>query len=176
MIITISGKPGAGKTTCAKILAERLGSKHYSIGDMRGKLAESKGLTIDGLNELDDPNTHREVDEFQEQVGKKENNFVMDGWLSWLFIPHAVNIFFDVDPDVAAKRIFSTERSADEPKYKTTEECKKIIEERYNITRAQTMKLYDGADLDNKANFDFVIDTTNLTQEEVLDKITEKLK
>ncbi|MCX6741353.1 MAG: AAA family ATPase, partial [Candidatus Parcubacteria bacterium] len=46
MIITLSGKPGSGKTTVAKILAEKLGYKFYSTGDLRGQMAMKRGLTI----------------------------------------------------------------------------------------------------------------------------------
>ncbi len=39
MIITIAGMPGSGKTTVAKILADKLNLKRYSMGDLRGKMA-----------------------------------------------------------------------------------------------------------------------------------------
>ena len=52
MIITISGIPGSGKTTVGRMLAEKLGYKFYSIGDLRGKMAMERGMTIDQLNEL----------------------------------------------------------------------------------------------------------------------------
>ena len=50
MIITISGKPGAGKTTVGKAVAARLGLEFYSMGDLRGKMASDRGLTIDELS------------------------------------------------------------------------------------------------------------------------------
>ena len=52
MIITISGKPGSGKSTVAKIIAAKLGLNKYSIGDLRGKMALDRGITIDELNEV----------------------------------------------------------------------------------------------------------------------------
>jgi cytidylate kinase len=39
MIITISGLPGSGKTTVARMVAERIGFRHYSAGNMRGEMA-----------------------------------------------------------------------------------------------------------------------------------------
>ncbi|MBU0540313.1 AAA family ATPase, partial [Patescibacteria group bacterium] len=67
MIITISGVPGSGKTTVAKILAERLGMKFYSMGDLRGKMATERGLTIDELNKLGETEafTDNDVDTYQ---------------------------------------------------------------------------------------------------------------
>jgi cytidylate kinase len=46
MIITISGKAGSGKGTISKLLAEKLGYEHISIGDMKRKIAHEMGITI----------------------------------------------------------------------------------------------------------------------------------
>lgn len=52
MIITISGRQGAGKTTLAKNLSERLGYDFISVGDIQGQIARERGLTINELMEL----------------------------------------------------------------------------------------------------------------------------
>lgn len=176
MIITISGRQGAGKTTCAKLLSQRLGFPHYSIGDMRGKLAIERGMTIDEFNQIKDPKIHTQVDEFQKRLGEKEDHFITEGWMSWYFIPHSLKIFLDVNEDVGVKRIFNSERDKDEPKYKDLEDCKKILKERFNVTRDATMKLYNGADLADKKNYDFIIDTTKLTPEEVVERVMIEVK
>jgi CMP/dCMP kinase len=171
LIITISGKPGTGKTSAAKEIARRLNYAHYSMGDMRGLLAQSKGLTIDELNELNDPETHRHVDEFQATLGKETDNFVTDGWLSWYFISHSYKVFLKADEDVAAVRIYNAERGADEPKYGSLLHCKETVSNRFKVTREATMGLYEGADLADESNYDLVIDTTHLTVAEVMEKI-----
>ena len=43
MIITISGKPGSGKSTIAKIISDKFGIKNYSIGNLRGEWRLKKG-------------------------------------------------------------------------------------------------------------------------------------
>ena len=40
MMITVGGKPGSGKSTVTKILAEMLAYERIAIGDMKRKLAE----------------------------------------------------------------------------------------------------------------------------------------
>lgn len=52
MIITMSGKAGSGKGTVAKILSEKLGYEHISIGNMKRELATAMGMTISEFNTL----------------------------------------------------------------------------------------------------------------------------
>ena len=77
MIISISGTPGAGKSTVAPMLADKLGYKRYYMGGLRREAARKRGLTIEEYNKLGetDPSTDLEVDRYQEELGKKENNF-----------------------------------------------------------------------------------------------------
>ncbi|HII15831.1 MAG TPA: AAA family ATPase, partial [Nanoarchaeota archaeon] len=42
MQITIGGVPGAGKSTVAKLIAEKLGYKSYSMGAIRREIAGSR--------------------------------------------------------------------------------------------------------------------------------------
>ena len=46
MIITISGKPGSGKSTVAKRLAAELGLTHVSAGDFMRDMATERGITV----------------------------------------------------------------------------------------------------------------------------------
>jgi len=176
MIITISGLPGSGKTTVGKLLAKRLGFKFYSIGDLRGKMAMGRGLTIDQLNELgmNEEWTDKEVDEYQKVLGEKEDNFVIDGWLGFHFIPNSLKVFLDVDLKTAAQRIFKNQRK-DEEKKKNVKEVYRMLEERIEQTNRRYEKYYGIKFLD-KSNYDMVIDTTNLTIEQTVEKIMEKIK
>ena len=60
MIITISGNPGAGKSTVAKILASELNAERILVGAMRRDLARSMGMNLEELNEYG--KTHPETD------------------------------------------------------------------------------------------------------------------
>ena len=107
MIITISGMPGSGKTTVAKLLAKRLGYEHYSMGDLRGKMAMERGISIDELNKLGEKEswTDKEADDYQKKLGETEDNFVTDGRTGFHFIPHSRKIFLKVDLRIGAERI-----------------------------------------------------------------------
>lgn len=179
MIITLSGLPGAGKSTLKNLLAERLGLKKYSMGDMRGEMAKARGITIDQLNDigLTDASTDGDVDRFQETLGKTQDNFVIDGAMSWYFIPHSKKIFLKVDPRVGAERIFADRdrnpNRTDEPDYQTVEETQVALAARAAHNDERYKKWYNGASYLTESNYDLVIDTTHLTTEEVLQKIID---
>ena len=68
MIVTISGTPGSGKSTVGKLIAKKLGLKHYSIGNLMRSMAKEKGLTLGELGELaktDNGKIDHELDDMQ---------------------------------------------------------------------------------------------------------------
>ncbi len=176
MIVTIGGRSGAGKTSVGCTLAKKLGYKFYSMGDIRGKMAMDLGMTIDELNEVGKKEawTDRAVDEYQEKIGKEENHFVVEGWLSFYFIPHSFKVFLDVDLKAAAKRIFKNQRP-DEKTQKTVEGVEKMIQKRMKESQARYKKYY-GVDCFCEECYDLVINTTNLTIGQVVNKIISELK
>jgi len=184
MIITISGVPGSGKTTVAKILSGKLGMPFYSMGGLRAKLAEDRKISIDELNAIGeiDPTTDTSVDEYQRELGKTKDNFIVEGRLSWHFIPHSIKIFLSCDLDEAAKRIFearkNTKMREDEAMYRNAEETRRAIEER-TASDVRRYALIYGVDYREPSHYDFVIDTTNLPGPEdtaavILEKIDAK--
>jgi len=176
MIITISGMPGSGKTTVAKVVAERLGYKHRSVGDLRGKIAERHGMTIDELNMVGKTElwTDKEADDLTVEIGKTQDNFVFDAWVGFHFIPRSLKIFLDVDPMEGARRVFEHQRP-DEAKQDTVEGVKEMLKHRVEVTNDRFKKYY-GVDFMDKTNYDCLIDTTGLTLEEVVEKILTFIK
>ncbi len=182
MIITISGVPGSGKTSVAKIIAKRLGMNFYSMGGLRGKMALERGITIDELNKIGetDKTTDASVDDYQRELGIKEDNFVIEGRLSWHFIPHSVKIFLSCDPKEAARRIFSarqksSEGRGDEPLYASAEDAEKEIKKRTASDVLRYEKYY-GVDYRDPSHYDMAIDTTAMTgPEETAETILARL-
>ena len=60
MILTISGTPGSGKSTIAKILVAKLHAQRIYVGGIRRELAKEKSMTLMELNEY--AKTHPETD------------------------------------------------------------------------------------------------------------------
>ncbi len=176
MKITISGYPGAGKTTVGKLIAGRLGYKFYSVGDLRGKMAMDRGMTIDELNKLGEKEfwTDDVADQWQKKIGQIEDNFVMEGRLSFYFIPDSVKLFLTIDKTTAAERILKNQRPDEKP-VSSVEEMEQTINERLAVDKKRYQEYY-GLDPSAKENFDFVIDTTKLSVEQIADQILEKIK
>ncbi|MBW2993722.1 cytidylate kinase family protein [Candidatus Woesearchaeota archaeon] len=176
MIITISGKPGSGKTTAAKSVAKKLGYRHFSMGDLRGRIAKKHKMTIDELNELGRKEfwTDKEADKELIKIGKKEDNYVIDTWIGFHFIPNSVKIFLEVDLKAGAKRIFKDQRK-DEEKHSNVKEVENMLRKRIRNSRARYRKWYN-IDFLDKSNYDLVIDTSKMKKKEVVDEIMGFIK
>lgn len=175
MIITISGKPAAGKSTTAKALAKKLELEHHSGGDLQRELAKELGLTINELGNLEaqDEKYDRMIDEKLRKLGETKDNFVIDGWLSAHFIPNSIKIFLEVDIDEAVRRRIKQPRK--EETYTSAQETKQKFIEREKVNRDRWIKYYN-FDYSDSKNYDLVIDTTNVTSEQVVEKIMTFIK
>lgn len=176
MKITISGDIGSGKSTVAKILAKKLNLKHYSTGDLMRQLAkESKKDMLEFSRSAEtNPEIDKLLDNRQELLGKTDDNFVIDGRLSWYFIPDSFKVFLKVDKKEAAKRIIKDKRSG-ERYNKDIGSALEGIDRRRNSEHKRYKILYD-VDYGDESNYDLIIDTTSIPAEEVAHRIIKSLK
>jgi cytidylate kinase len=179
MILTLTGVPGAGKSTIASMIAKKLNIPWYSIGDLRGKMANEKGITIDELNTIGEtqPFSDNEVDAYQKKLGREQDNFILDGRLSWHFVPQSFKIFLDVDEDEAARRIFEASKQGlrkDERSYQSAQEVNESIRARLASDQKRYKQYYDVDYLD-RSNYDLVIDTTSLNPAQIINQILQSL-
>jgi len=174
MIISLGGEAGSGKSTVSRLLAKKLNLKHYSMGDLRKKAAENRGMTMAEYNQLgeEDPSTDKDVDNLQKNLAK-EDNFVIDGRLSWFFIPQSIKIYLTAAPKVRAERVFKDERVVE--RFATIEEAEKAILAR-DESDAYRYEKYYGLDCNDQNQYDLVIDTTYAPAEEVANQILDFLK
>ncbi|MBS3138206.1 cytidylate kinase family protein [Candidatus Woesearchaeota archaeon] len=181
MIISISGKPGSGKTTVANILAKRLHWPQYYIGEIRRKLAAKRDMTLQEYNKLGekDSSTDTDVDKYQEKLGKTKDNFIIQGRTSFKFIPHSVKVYINVDFSEGARRVWQSLKenpvARNEGDIPTLTECKKSVRERIASDKKRYKKYYN-IDVYNKKHYDIVIDATKKTPKEVADDILKRIK
>lgn len=176
MIITLSGYPGAGKSTVGKAVAKKLGWKYHSTGDLMSAMAEERGMAFQELTRLaeKDKSIDKELDGRQKKLGREQDNLIVDGRLSFFFIPTSFKVFLTVDSAVGAERVFKARRQ-DEKENTTLQATKDNIKKRIASEKKRYKKYY-GIDCYDETHYDLVVDTTGKTAASVIDEIVGRIK
>lgn len=171
MIVTISGRPGSGKSVVAARVAEMLGIPHVSAGDFMREMAAERGVSILELSRSaqERKDIDREIDERTVRLAETEDDFVMDARLGWHFAPHSVKVFLDVRARVAALRVFEARRGTEHENI-DLDATTRAIESRTESERVRYLDYY-GLDYTDHDHYDLVIDTSDLGIEEVVSRI-----
>ncbi len=170
--ITISGLPGTGKTTVAKLLENRLGLRYVYSGEIFRRLAKKYNMPLEEFGLYCE--SHREIDEeldaYQLEVLRKGNVIVegrIAGWIAYRNKLPAVKILLDASLVVRAKRIVKRERG-DIDKRK-----QEILQrEQCEATRYRT---YYGIDVKDTSIYDLIVDTGDKSPEQIVDIILQFL-
>jgi cytidylate kinase len=181
MIISLTGTIGSGKSTIAQLLAAKLGWPRYYMGALRREAAKKRGLTLAEYNLLGetDIQTDQEVDRYQETMGKTQDNFIIEGRTSWYFIPQSFKIYLDVKPEEGARRVFGSlqkknDRNEDK-ELKSVEDVKDSMVKRLASDSRRYEKYYN-IDVNDLSHFDYYLDTTPLTPEQVFQAVYDRVK
>lgn len=171
MIITITGSIGSGKSTVGKIVSEKLGYKYISGGDIFRKIAEEHGVDINKINKEAEINAKLdyEVDGYIKGLSDY-NNLVIDSRLAWNFIENSVKIYLYTDLETAVERISKSDRTT-EGNIKNKQELMKNLTERRKSEIKRFKRIY-GIDIEDKRNYDLVIDTDKLEPLDVVERVT----
>ena len=173
MIITISGRPCSGKSTIAKLIAQKHNFERIGVGDLFKEEAKRRGLSSEEFNALcmKDPSYDYYIDKQSETLGQKYDGqkFIFDSRLAWHFVPNSFKVFVTLDDDTMVERLLNSDREGKE-KYQTAKEAKKSLKNRQALETERYKKLYN-VDLYDMDNFDFVVDSSNKTPEEIVEII-----
>lgn len=181
MIITFNGDEGAGKTTIGRRAAQKLGYKYYYTGQIFRDMADKRGLPLVEYLKLGetDPSIDKEIDDHTIELARKEDNFILDSRLAWYFIPQSLKIYLKVDEQAGVERIFEElkkeNRRNETRSAHTMETLLKKIRERRELDNKRYKKYY-GINIHNEKNYDFILDTTHLTIDEVFEKVMDFIK
>lgn len=174
-IISLGGELASGKGTVSKILMQDLGYGIYRNGDYFRKLGTEMGMDVTTFNIYVEshPEIDRQIENSAAEYAKDHDNFIIDARLGWYAVPESFKVYLKVDIDVAANRAFNDALRKGSEKFETVEEQKADMQKRYELENRRYFELYN-VHKEDESNYDLVLDTTNLTQEEVAGKIKEE--
>lgn len=182
MIITLNGDEGAGKTTIAKKIAEILKFPCLNNGDFVRQLAKEKGITLTELRKLrqESPDIDYKIDEKVVQLGKTKNDFIIVGRTAFHLIPQSIKIYLAVNEKAGAERILNElksdhDRAVEDKKLDTLEDI--MASQRKRRTEDDEIyKKHYNINIRDHSNYDFVLDTSDLTIEQVYSEVMEFIK
>jgi cytidylate kinase len=165
-VICISGMAGTGKSTLSK--------KYYSGGDALKALAKAEGYDVssqgwwespEGLSFLkergNDPKFDKAVDDTLLEYAE-QGNVLLDSWtMPWL-LKEGFKIWLMASIEKRAARVAERDKI-------TIVEAFKVLEEKEDRTKAIYRNLYGFVLGEDFAPFDLVLDTDNLTANEVFE-------
>src|SRR5947207_6926071 len=173
--VVLNGDLGSGKTTVSRLLAQRLGIRRISIGDLYRDMAAQRGMTALQLNrhaELDDKIDHY-IDQLQSDVAASGEPLIVDSRLAWHFFTDALKVHMIAEPTVAAHRVLA--RPADNVEsYATVDEARTRLAVRSDSERMRFLTRY-GVDKTRLRNYDLVCDSTSATPEQITERILAHL-
>ncbi len=171
--ITISGLPGTGKTTVAKLLEKQLGVRYIYSGEIFRKLAKKQKMSLEEFSKYCE--THQEIDEkldqYQLAILRKGNVIVegrIAGWLAYQNHIPALKVLLEADINIRAYRIVKREPGDIEKRKKEILKREKSEATRY--------KKYYGIDVRKTSIYDVIIDASEKTPEEIMEIIIQHLK
>jgi len=171
--ITISGLPGTGKTTVAKLLEQHLGLRYVYSGEIFRNLAVKHQMSLEEFGRYCE--SHREIDEeldrYQLDILRKGNVIVegrLSGWLAYQKQIPALKVLLYADIDVRAGRIVKREQGSLKKRKREILKREKSEATRY--------KNYYGIDITDTSIYDVMIDTGDKPPEQIMEIILQALR
>ncbi len=173
-VLCISGLAGTGKSTLSKKIAEKYGLRYFSGGDVLKDLAKQEGYDVsvqgwwespEGLDFLskrvNDPKFDKEVDDRLLEYAQ-QGNVLLDSWtMPWL-LKEGFKIWLEASFEKRAARVAIRDGM-------TVALAFDVLKEKESRTKAIYKALYGFSLGEDLKPFDFILDTDNLSANEVFE-------
>ncbi|RLI80275.1 cytidylate kinase [Archaeoglobales archaeon] len=170
MKITISGLPGSGTTTVAKILAKKLNLKLISAGEIFRELAAKKGMTLIEFGKYaeNNPDVDLLIDKTQKEMAEKEENAVVEGRLSGYMVKNAdLKVWLFADAEIRYERIAKRE-------HKDIAVVRSETKKREELEKRRYEKFYS-INIDDWSIYDLAVNSGRFDAEKIVEIILKAL-
>lgn len=173
-MISLAGHVGSGKSTVARIIAERTGREVFSTGRVFRGMAERLDMSVLELNEYarTHPEVDAEVDDHLRALAATPRHLVIDSRMAWFFVPQSFKVFLVVDAEVGGQRVHGAGRS--DETYGSSAAARAEGKAREQVEAARYRDIY-GVVRDDWRHYDLVVDTTHAPAEMVADIVLAAL-
>jgi predicted cytidylate kinase len=171
MIITLGGLPGSGKTTVARILADKLKMEYINAGDIFRNLAAKKGMTLEefGFFAERNPNIDRAIDKKLLEIARRDN-VILEGRLAGIMLElndvEALKVWLEAPLEERVRRVSDRDTKSTEAALSDTQTREKSEWDRYyNIYHV---------DIRDLSVYNMVVQTQDRTPEDIAEEIIER--
>jgi CMP/dCMP kinase len=173
VLITISGAPGSGKTTVARLVARELGLEHVYAGDVFRRQATAHGLSLEDYARRaeTDHSIDRAIDA-QMRERARGGDAVLEGRLAAFMAEEAgvpaLRVYLDAPEAVRAERIVGREGGDARARLREIQDREASDARRYR-------EIY-GVDYHQRDRYDVVLSTAGRSPEEVAAAIVARAR
>lgn len=169
MIVAIAGPIGVGKSTVAKLLAQQLGYRYISGGEVFREIARQRGISVTKVNKLAerDPTLDHELDRRQRELAQRDN-CVVESRLSGWMVDADLKVWLKAPLLTRAQRVAAREGQP-------VKAAQADLAERERSEWARYKQLY-GINVDDLSPYDLVIETAKWSAETIAVTLAGLLK